>query len=170
MNKFRITTCVVMFGLFTSSAFAETSLEQRVSTLEKEVADLRKKLAERYPDSKTADARESVDTAKSSSLSRAEMEASLRDLPILLSQARAVPYFRDGSAIGFRLFAIRQGSAYERMGLQNGDIVLKINGEPASDATKVLKLVELPPPGEARTILLERDREVRTLTIEFTED
>jgi general secretion pathway protein C len=46
----------------------------------------------------------------------------------LLMQARVVPAFRHGAAQGFKLFSIRPGSLYERIGLQNGDVMQRING------------------------------------------
>ena len=57
----------------------------------------------------------------------AELNDALANLPRLLSQARAVPYFRNGKSIGMRLFAIRRGSLYEKLGLKNGDIITNIN-------------------------------------------
>lgn len=57
-------------------------------------------------------------------------EISAEDLsaPKLLSMFRSVPYFREGTAIGERVFAIRDGSFLPRLGLRNGDIVLGVSG------------------------------------------
>jgi general secretion pathway protein C len=51
--------------------------------------------------------------------------ASLDDIAM---QARIVPAFKGGVAVGFKLFSIRPDSIYGKAGLQNGDIVTSING------------------------------------------
>ncbi len=71
-----------------------------------------------------------------------ELNDALSNLPVLLSQARAVPYFRNGQSIGMRLFAIRSGSLYEKFGLKNGDILTAVNNNSLSDPTMALKLFE----------------------------
>ncbi len=71
-----------------------------------------------------------------------ELNQALANLPRLLSQARAVPFFRNGKSIGMRLFAIRRGSLYEKLGLKNGDIVLSVNENSLSDPSQALKLFE----------------------------
>lgn len=71
-----------------------------------------------------------------------ELTAELSNLPRLLSQARAVPYFRNGKSIGMRLFAIRSGSIYEKLGLKNGDIIKAVNNTSLSDPTQALRLFE----------------------------
>lgn len=52
----------------------------------------------------------------------------LDDLGPLLSSARVVPNFKDGVIDGYKIFAIKKGSLYEKIGLQNGDIIDTING------------------------------------------
>ncbi len=76
------------------------------------------------------------------SVAEDELAAALANLPQLLSQARAVPYFRNGQSIGMRLFAIRSGSMYEKLGLKNGDIILSVNENSLSDPAQALKLFE----------------------------
>lgn len=76
------------------------------------------------------------------SVSESELSEALSNLPALLSQARAVPYFRNGQSIGMRLFAIRNGSLYEKLGLKNGDIITTVNENSLSDPTQALRLFE----------------------------
>jgi type II secretion system protein C len=75
-------------------------------------------------------------------VSEGELNDALSNLPLLLSQARAVPYFRNGQSIGMRLFAIRSGSQYEKLGLQNGDIITSVNETSLSDPTQALRIFE----------------------------
>ncbi len=71
-----------------------------------------------------------------------EVTAALANLPVLLSQARAVPYFRNGQSVGMRLYAIKAGSLYEKIGLKNSDIIKQINNNAVNDPSKALKLFE----------------------------
>ena len=76
------------------------------------------------------------------SVNRDELDQELSNLPRLLSQARAVPYFRNGQSVGMRLFAIRKDSMYDKLGLKNGDILMSINDNSLSDPSQALKLFE----------------------------
>ncbi len=59
---------------------------------------------------------------------RAEIDSVLSNLNKIATQARIVPSFRNGKANGFKLFSIRPGSLYAKIGIKNGDIIQKING------------------------------------------
>lgn len=60
--------------------------------------------------------------------SRQEMNESLARLNEVAMQARIVPAFVNGVPKGFKLFSIRPDSVYARLGLQNGDVLQRING------------------------------------------
>lgn len=96
-----------------------------------------------------------------------ELNAALDNLPLLLTQARAVPYFKDGKAIGLRLFAIKTGSMYEKIGLKNGDILKSINGNSLGDITQAVKLFEKLREERAIALVLVRNREERTIRYEI---
>lgn len=87
-----------------------------------------------------------------------ELNAALDNLPLLLTQARAVPYFKDGRSIGLRLFAIKGGSLFEKIGLRNGDILKSINGNSLGDLTQAIKLFETLKQEKSLNLVLERDR------------
>lgn len=88
-----------------------------------------------------------------------ELDAALQNLPLLLTQARAVPYFKDGKSIGLRLFSIKAGSMYEKIGLQNGDILKTINGNSLSDISQAMRLFETLKEERSIAVSLERNRE-----------
>ncbi len=46
----------------------------------------------------------------------------------LSSQATVTPYFVQGQQLGFRLSQIRAGGVLQQMGLQEGDVLQKVNG------------------------------------------
>ncbi len=91
----------------------------------------------------------------------AELDKGLENLPLLLTQARAVPYFKDGRSIGLRLFAIKTGSLYEKVGLKNGDILKTINGNNLGDISQALKLFEQLKQERSINLTLERDKQER---------
>ncbi len=90
------------------------------------------------------------------SVSEDELTKALSNLPRLLSQARAVPYFRNGKSIGMRLFAIRKGSMYEKLGLKNGDIIKEVNENSLSDPSQALKLFNQLKDEKSISVVLER--------------
>ena len=94
-----------------------------------------------------------------------EVNSALSNLPVLLSQARAVPYFRNGQSIGMRLYAIRGGSLYEKLGLKNSDIIKNINNSPVNDPAKALKLFE--DLKSQRSIAVNVEREGQDLQLNY---
>ncbi|MBN8549639.1 MAG: type II secretion system protein GspC [Deltaproteobacteria bacterium] len=88
----------------------------------------------------------------------AELDKALENLPLLLTQARAVPYFKDGKSVGLRLFAVKPGSLFERIGLKNGDILKTINGNAMGDLSQAVKLFETLKQEKSIAINMERDR------------
>ena len=62
--------------------------------------------------------------------------ASTENLSQILSQARALPYMEQGKTVGFRISEIAPGSLYERIGLQNGDVIQRINSQDVDDPGK----------------------------------
>jgi len=75
-------------------------------------------------------------------IARDEVDSALENMNQLFTQIRAVPHFEGGKAIGFRLFAIRHGSLFDKIGLRNGDILQKINGVAINDPSQALAMLE----------------------------
>jgi general secretion pathway protein C len=73
---------------------------------------------------------------------RSEVDSALENMSQLFTQIRAVPHFEGGQSIGFRLFAIRRGSLFDKIGLKNGDIITSINGNPMNDPSKAVGLLQ----------------------------
>ena len=57
-----------------------------------------------------------------------ELEDGSTNMSKLMTQIRVVPNFTDGQPDGFKIFAIRPGSLFSKIGLQNGDVLKRING------------------------------------------
>jgi len=60
----------------------------------------------------------------------------------LLTQARALPYAENGKTVGFRISEIVPGSLYEKIGLQNGDVIQKINSQDVDDPGKFFQMYQ----------------------------
>lgn len=99
-------------------------------------------------------------------VSRAEVDSALENMSQLFTQIRAVPHFEGGQSIGFRLFAIRRGSLFDKIGLKNGDIITSINGSPMSDPSKAVSLLqEL---RDARNLEVDALRNQQPLKLSYT--
>lgn len=58
-----------------------------------------------------------------------EVEQLRSNMNAMMTQVRVVPNFGEGGQPdGFKVFAIRPGSLFARIGLQNGDVIRRING------------------------------------------
>lgn len=71
---------------------------------------------------------------------RAEIDKTLSNLNDVAMQARIVPAFKDGVAQGFKLFSIRPDSIYTKIGIQNGDVIRRINGYDLNSPEKALEI------------------------------
>lgn len=111
------------------------------------------------PDNRGGSAGGSSSDGEEFTVDSKELDTALENLPLLLTQARAVPYFKDGKSVGLRLFSIKSGSLYEKVGLQNGDILKTINGSSLSDISQAMKLFETLKAERSISVTLERNRE-----------
>ncbi len=76
------------------------------------------------------------------SVDRAELNQMLSDIPKLMTQARAMPNMNAGKMDGFRLEFIMKGSFFEKLGLQAGDVLQRINGVELRDPGMALSLFQ----------------------------
>ena len=73
---------------------------------------------------------------------RDELNRWLSNLPEATTQARIVPSFRNGVATGFRLFSIVPESLYAKLGIQNGDVIRRINGYEMNSPDRALEIYQ----------------------------
>jgi general secretion pathway protein C len=71
---------------------------------------------------------------------RSEVDRAINNLNDIAMQARLVPAFKDGASEGFKLFSIRPDSLYSKIGIQNGDVITRINGLDMNDPAKALEV------------------------------
>jgi len=106
------------------------------------------------------------------SLAAVKTEASVGKATSLYSQARIVPQIdpQTNLVTGLQLSAIQSGSVFEEVGIQNGEVIVEINGVPVSDmgpSTKIMSaltdseevpVVTVDPNGERHSRLITPPR------------
>jgi general secretion pathway protein C len=75
-------------------------------------------------------------------IDRQVIDSTLSDLNKIAMQARIVPSFKNGVANGFKLFSIQPGSLYSAIGIENGDVITRINGYEINSPEKALELYQ----------------------------
>lgn len=98
---------------------------------------------------------------------RREVEQAMNDLPKLLSQARAVPNMVNGAVTGFRLDYIAPASFYERIGVQTGDVLQRVNGVDIRDPSTMLNLLQQLKNEQTVKLDLVRNNQRSTITYEL---
>lgn len=73
---------------------------------------------------------------------QSEVASSTENLGKILTQARALPYMEAGKTVGFRLSEIVPGSIYDKIGLQNGDVVQRVNSQDVNEPGKFFQLYQ----------------------------
>jgi general secretion pathway protein C len=96
-----------------------------------------------------------------------EVESQLNNLSNLFTQMRAVPNMENGIANGFRVFAIRRNSLFQKLGLKNNDVVQRVNGMDLNDPARALGLLEELKGENQLNVDVLRGGEPRTLTYEI---
>jgi len=97
---------------------------------------------------------------------RSEIDRTLANLNDVAMQARIVPAFKDGQAQGFKLFSIRPDSIYSKIGVQNGDVIKRINGFEMNSPEKALEVYSKLK--EASRIEIELERNGSTVRKNYT--
>ena len=93
-------------------------------------------------------------------LDKSVIEGALNNLNTLATQARLVPSFKNGVANGFKLFQIQPGSLYSAIGIENGDVITRINGYEVNSPDKALEVYQKLRESAHVTIELERGGQV----------
>ncbi|MDO8493959.1 MAG: type II secretion system protein GspC [Deltaproteobacteria bacterium] len=61
-------------------------------------------------------------------IDQAEVSSALNNIEQLYTEIRAVPNFAGGKVSGMKILSVKQGSIFDKLGLQRGDILQRING------------------------------------------
>ena len=66
------------------------------------------------------------------------LQDQLKDINALLTQARGVKINNPDGSLSFKIVEIQAGSVYDSLGVQNGDIIKEIGGEPIPNLNTVM--------------------------------
>ena len=74
-------------------------------------------------------------------VNRLAFEEVTKNLGTIMTQARIVPHFIEGKIAGYKIFAIKPDSLYTDLGMQNGDVLQKVNGVEIESPEKALQIL-----------------------------
>ena len=97
---------------------------------------------------------------------RSTVDNALNNLSKLATDARVVPAFEGGKPVGFKLFSIKPGSLYSKIGLQNGDVISKINGYEMSSPEKGLEVYQKLK--DSSSVTVDVKRRGKPMTLDYT--
>ena len=106
-------------------------------------------------------------TSKSMTLSRKTINENLSDLKSIMSQAVVRPYLNKGVQEGLIISNIAPNSLYEKMGLQNGDIIIDINNKPMQSTDNLLQTVNLLQSGSSIDLNFKRNGKIESINYSF---
>ncbi|WP_027720795.1 type II secretory pathway component PulC-like protein [Maridesulfovibrio zosterae] len=98
---------------------------------------------------------------------RAQAKEVLDDPNAFLSQALFKPNRSNGKTQGFRITNIKRNSLLKKLGLENGDVLMRVNGEMITGPTKLLQVYGSLGGASAINIDVERKGQILSLVVEL---
>ena len=84
-----------------------------------------------------------------------------------MTQARIIPYFEGNKSAGYRLAALRPGSAFEQLGFKAGDIIQRVNAVELNSPEKMYTIFQNLKDEKRVTVDVLRQGQKSTLTYEI---
>lgn len=106
-------------------------------------------------------------TSRSMTLNKKMVNERLTDLKSIMSQAVVRPYLNKGVQEGLIISRIVPDSLYEKMGLQNGDVIIDVNDKPIHRADNLLQAVNLMQSGGSIIVNIKRNGKNETINYSF---
>ena len=75
-------------------------------------------------------------------IARSTVVSDLKNPGPLMTQIRATPNMQHGMANGFRLSEIEPGSVFDQIGLEDGDLLTNVSGQPVGDPLKAISMLQ----------------------------
>jgi general secretion pathway protein C len=91
------------------------------------------------------------------------IDETLSNLNAVATQARIVPSFKNGVANGFKLFSIQPNSLYSAIGVENGDVIQRINGYEMNSPDKALEIYQKLKDSSHISIEIDRNGQTRRM-------
>jgi membrane-associated protease RseP (regulator of RpoE activity) len=112
---------------------------------------------------------QTADSLGSCEIQLAAILALLEDPSTIAKQARIVPATRDGVTRGFKLYGIRASSLPSQLGIQNGDLIVAVDGQTLDGMDAALTAFTKLPQLGTFTLTIERRGESKQLTIKIVD-
>lgn len=100
-------------------------------------------------------------------VSRSDLQKSLKNINRLLTQARIRPHFKDGQPDGLVLSRVKANSLFRKLGLRDGDIVQGIDNKPISSPDDILSFYEKLRSGSRISVQINRRGQQKTINYKF---
>jgi general secretion pathway protein C len=101
------------------------------------------------------------------SLDRKEVESTLPDPEHLIQAIRFRPRFEKGKPVGFVIYGIEPDSIFQRMGLQDGDLILGVNGRSFATTQQTMEFYDALKKGGAVALQVRRDESTHEMLFEI---
>jgi general secretion pathway protein C len=82
---------------------------------------------------------------------------------------RVSPVQRDGQLVGYRLMPGKDADIFARMGLQQNDLAIEINGIPLNDMQQAMRVINDLREATEATLKIERDGEIRDILFSLSQ-
>ena len=87
---------------------------------------------------------------------KTDIDNAFKNMGKMLAQVRIRPYFSSGKPDGFMVSRIKPGSIFQKMGMQNGDIIQGVDNEPIKSPDEMMKLYNKMKSGSAINLNIKR--------------
>jgi general secretion pathway protein C len=102
-----------------------------------------------------------------SSLEREEIDAAIPEYMQFMRTVRVRPHFEGGQPGGFMIYNIEPDSIFSKMGLENGDVIRAVNGEPIKTTQQALAFYNGLKAGGAVTLDVQRGESAQALRVDI---
>ncbi|MFZ5440197.1 MAG: type II secretion system protein N [Myxococcota bacterium] len=100
------------------------------------------------------------------SVNRRDVEAVIQNPLSIMNDVRLIPAMESGRMVGFRAPFVREGSAVSLLGLQAGDVIRSVNGQPIDNLERLMGLMQALQTSSRFEIGLERAGQRLTQSVE----
>ena len=100
-------------------------------------------------------------------VTRKEVEENLKDVNSLISTMYISPYYMGGEFVGYRVSRMRMDAFLRQAGIENGDVIVRMNGEDIETPDKMFDMFSKWKDATAVTIDLIRRAKKQTVFIEI---
>lgn len=100
-------------------------------------------------------------------VTRREVIEKLSGVNMVMKQVQINPYEREGKFVGYRMNRLKPDSTLSKMGLLNGDVIIRLNGKPLKDPAIFFDALANSENLSAIIMDIERNNEKKTLYVEI---